>query len=410
MRISSRVAVGSPTARLAAIMAATLLLAAMATGAVVAGASLVAGPGAIVVAQDGSGTHETITEAVAAASEGDTVLVRPGTYTESIAIDKDITVRGDGDRSAIVLEFSADGPTHVWAETSGLFAYGILLDDSGAHVENLTVRGPAEGGAFVVDGGAPVIEGIDIVLDGDSWGGSSGLYNSRSAFRIQGGSSPVIRASTWDGYTRIQGGVNTPTFEGNTISNQFIAIGGGGQEPIIRGNTFVEAGIGWQDPGSSGIVEDNDVDGWVGGYAGDDTIIRGNRIREGDLPDPGSGYRGAAIRIAGASAAVVEGNEVTDSPYGIEVTDVGAAPTIRGNTVRGSTSVAIIVMNRAAPTIDGNVLRDNATAIEVDGTSTPVMTGNTLCGNETDLLVPDGSTLTLTGDAICEDTAAAPSG
>ncbi|MFV2064668.1 MAG: hypothetical protein ACC726_14335, partial [Chloroflexota bacterium] len=42
------------------------------------------------VAADGSGDFGTIAEAVAAAVDGDTVLVQPGTYTEAIVIDKDI--------------------------------------------------------------------------------------------------------------------------------------------------------------------------------------------------------------------------------------------------------------------------------------------------------------------------------
>lgn len=55
MRIHSRVAVGSPTVRLAYLFLLTLLLTIIATGAVVAGASLMPTP-VIVVAQDGSGT------------------------------------------------------------------------------------------------------------------------------------------------------------------------------------------------------------------------------------------------------------------------------------------------------------------------------------------------------------------
>jgi len=97
MRIHSRVAVGSPGVRLAYLVLLTLLLTILATGAVVAGASLVATP-AIVVTQDGSGTYRTITDAVAVAQDGETVLVRPGTYLESIAITEDITLRGDGGR------------------------------------------------------------------------------------------------------------------------------------------------------------------------------------------------------------------------------------------------------------------------------------------------------------------------
>ena len=49
------------------------------------------------VAQDGSGTVTTIAEGVAMAQDGDTVLVKPGTYHESVAITEDITLRGDGD-------------------------------------------------------------------------------------------------------------------------------------------------------------------------------------------------------------------------------------------------------------------------------------------------------------------------
>ena len=184
------------------------------------------------------------------------------------------------------------------------------------------------------------------------------------------------------------------------ITGQHIAVGPFGQEPVIRSNTFLDgAAIRWDSTGSAGIAEDNDIDGWIGVDEYNDPTIRGNRIRGGDIPDPSAGYRGAAIKISGGAKPVVEDNEIVDSPYGIEVHGLGADPEIRGNTIRGSTSVAIIVENDAAPTIDGNVLQRNATAIEVDGTSTPVMTGNSLCGNETDLQVPDGSTLTLEGAA-----------
>jgi parallel beta-helix repeat protein len=404
MRIHSRVAVGSPTARLAYLFLLTLLLSIVATGAVVAGASLLPGP-VIVVAQDGSGTVRTINEAVEMAQDGDTVLVKPGTYLESIAITRDITLRGDGDRGAVILEFAVDGPTHTVAE-DGTFAYGMLLDDAEVRVENITVRGPSEGVAFVIDGGAPVIDGVDIVLEGDPWG-VDGWYYKRSAIRIQGGSSPVILDSTWDGYTRISGGANSPTFVGNSVSTQIIAMGGSGQKPIIRGNTLLDgASIGWMDPGSSGIVEDNDIVGFMGGYAGDGTIIRGNRIREGYQAGPGE--RGSAIRLTGSGTAIVEGNDIGDSQYGIDVTGSGGTPHITGNTIRGSAFAAIIV-DRGAPTIDGNVLERNATGIEVIGaTTTPVLAGNTFCGNGVDLAVPDGSTLTLDGNTICAGAASSP--
>ena len=44
-----------------------------------------------VVAQDGSGDFVTITEAVDAAADGDTIMVKPGVYIEAVTIAKDIT-------------------------------------------------------------------------------------------------------------------------------------------------------------------------------------------------------------------------------------------------------------------------------------------------------------------------------
>ena len=104
MRISSRVAVGSPTARVAALAAATILLILLAAGAIVGGASLLAGRRArLVVDPDDPNAYQTISDAVAAAVDGDTVLVKPGTYPKSVAIRSDITVQGDGERGSVVV-------------------------------------------------------------------------------------------------------------------------------------------------------------------------------------------------------------------------------------------------------------------------------------------------------------------
>jgi parallel beta-helix repeat protein len=409
MRISPAVAVGSPTLRFVTLLIFTLLLAILATGAVVAGASLLPGT-TIVVAQDDSGTVRTITEAVAMAQDGDTVLVKPGTYHESITITKDITLRGDGDRGAVVLEF-ADTDEAKWpvdlAPTYSeieLNSYGIALDHTDAHLENITVRGryiaaPGEIpiGAVIIDGGAPIIDKIDVGLDAEPY--FDGGWNSRSAFQITGGSSPVIRGSSWDGFTRIVGPTaSTPTFEGNRITAQRISVWAGG--PVtMRKNTLLDgATVLLNDLG--GIVEDNDIDGSISAGAGDGTIIRGNTIRGGG--EPADGRPGSAIGITGSGTAIVEGNEIIDSPYGIDISGSGATPQVSRNTIRGSVTMAILVDRAAAPTISGNTIEGNGTGISVAGvTTTPVVTGNSFCDNQTDLRVPEGSTLTLDGNTIC---------
>jgi parallel beta-helix repeat protein len=407
MRISSIVAAGSPTARLAAAVAATVLLLAVASGAVVAGASLLAGDGPLVVDQNDPSAYQTISDAVADAVDGDTVLVKPGTYPESVAISSDITVQGDGERGGVVVAFAADGPTNL--QGGDPYAYGILLEDSDASVSNLTIQGPADDGTdpavvgVLIVGGAPLVEGVDIVLAGDRWDYADGYWASRSAVRVTGGSSAIIRDSTWDAYVRIHGApASTPTFEGNTMTGQELAVTGGGQQPIIRGNTFLEgADVRWDDTGSGGLVEDNDITGWIGVDEYNDPVLRGNRIHGGD-PDPSGRYRGAAIGVASGATPTIEGNEIEGSTIGIIVTGFGADPQIQGNSIRGTSDTAIAVESGAAPAVDANTIEDNAIGISVEGSSTPTVTGNTFCGNEQDLAVPDGSELSLEGNTVCE--------
>ena len=111
MRISSRVAVGSPTARLATIVVATILLAVLGAGAVVAGASYLAGSGPLIVDPSDPDAFQTISAAVDSAEDGDTILVRPGIYPESVTITEDIVLRGEEPREEVVIEIPSDGPT-----------------------------------------------------------------------------------------------------------------------------------------------------------------------------------------------------------------------------------------------------------------------------------------------------------
>ena len=139
MRISSTVVVGSPTARTAAILAATLLIGAVIAGAGIAGTRHLAADGTIVVDQSGGGDYRTIAEAVAAADDGDIVLVRPGTYVEAVTIDEDITLRGDGPLGDIVITAPEGGPTSPIGSEGAVEPYAVLISDSvatlrGAHV------------------------------------------------------------------------------------------------------------------------------------------------------------------------------------------------------------------------------------------------------------------------------------
>ena len=215
MRTNNHVAVGSPIARVVAIVAATLLLAVSLAAAGAGVQRLLAADGPIVVAQDGSGDYTTISEAVAVAEDGSEVLVRPGTYAEVVVIEKDITLRGDGQREEVILEFSADGPTI--ASYYGQVPFGLMLLDTEATVSDLTVRGPNVAAAFVFVGGAPTLERVANELEGDFSGAP------HTSVGVLNGAGGTIRDSLLDGPVWDIGARPVPEYEGVTGTGRFIA-------------------------------------------------------------------------------------------------------------------------------------------------------------------------------------------
>jgi nitrous oxidase accessory protein NosD len=375
MRLSSRVAVGSPTARLASILLATLLLAVMATGAVLAGASLLAGPGVIVVAQDGSGTYTTITEAVSAAEDGDTILIRPGTYTEAVVIEADITMRGDGPREDIVIQAPEDGPTAAIEEGgTEQDPYAILLLGTEATLSGLTFRG--QPGEVFASGGAPVLE--DLLFEGTGFPYDGSTTSAR-------GSSIVVNAGS------------TATITSNTLT-------GGGpigvfddSEPLVEGNTLKDGPhIFLMNPGDATVIRDNSVSGTldraVGIFSSATVLLEGNTIL-----DAGA----AGISIWASGPRVLE-NSITGTAVGIQIQPLVMA-TIEANTLIGNQVAMILNMSDAH--IAGNDIHDNLEGVRIQGGS-PTLTGNTVRGGTTGLvLTGPQSTPTLIDNTICDNEA-----
>jgi len=112
-----------------------------------------------VVALDGSGDFQTLTDAVRRAPEGSRLLVRPGIYNEGFSIDKSLEIVGDGALAEII----------VRATTSSC----LLMRTDAATIRNLTLRGQAracganDDGFFAVDisHGRPLFDGCDISSD-----------------------------------------------------------------------------------------------------------------------------------------------------------------------------------------------------------------------------------------------------
>lgn len=113
----------------------------------------------IVVDDDGPADHQSIQSAISAASAGDVILIRPGTYAETLSLGgKVLTLRGDGRASEVVL-VSPNGARIL--QVSG--GQSNLL-----RFERLTFTGGTSERLIQVTSGSPVFQ--DCVFRGNTRG------------------------------------------------------------------------------------------------------------------------------------------------------------------------------------------------------------------------------------------------
>jgi F-box protein 11 len=336
----------------------------------------------------GPGGFATISEAVAAARDGDTVLVKPGRYEESVVVEgKTITIRGDGERDAIVVGWDEGPAFHLMDTNSTIAGLTIVGGDPESESE--------VGAALLVTGGAPQLDGMRVTRG--------------RGIAFEAGASGAIEHSQIDGNSwgiRVGGGA-FPRIEENEISGSArvgIEIGDAGTDPLVRANRVHDGawlGILVGD-GASPRIEENEIWASAGtgisiGGAGTNPLVRANRVHHGE----GSGivmYDGASPRI--------EENEISATAFGITVGGAGTDPLIRANKVhdgKGPASIGIHVWAGASPRIEENEIWANArTGIRIQGARTsPVIIGNIVRdGFDDGIWVLHGASPTIVGNTI----------
>jgi hypothetical protein len=405
MRISSSVAVGSPTVRVAAIMVATLLIALMIAGAGIAGSRLLAADGTIVVDQSGNGTTTTITAAVEMAEDGDTILVKPGTYDESVTITKDITIRGDGDRADIMVELSTELTPGVADGTPDL-PFAIRFEDAAAALENLTLRG--EAARIVIAGGSPRLIRLHLDGTGRVFGVDTSSYSVPTGVDVEDGADAVIEDSVLDDVAiDIETG-SSVAVSGNELNGGYIWMQGSGVTAELVDNTFTDT------PQWAVSVEGGATAKLTGNEFHGGTAVGVNIQDRGfGIPDTGTVAEVRDNRFFGGTSGIVASSDTTVEISGNRFEDVGgsaigvtgpASATVTGNTVEGG---------GAGIVIDGDFAVDSNTVTGVEGRGltisggSPVLTGNRVCDNGTNLFVSDLATpLIDDSNEICPEDAA----
>jgi parallel beta-helix repeat protein len=312
--------------------------------------------------------HPTITDAVEAADEGDTVLVAPGVYRETVAIaTAGITLRGEA-RDEVVI----DGEVRR--------GNGVVVSAPGVTVQNLTVRNATQNGLLVTgmrtDDGTPVgghdgyrtIDTDDFpLLDGfrvdhvtASNNGLYGIYAFNAANGVitdsyaSGGADSGIYVGQCDRCNIV---VSGNIAERNAVGFEIANAGGG---LIVTGNRFVGNRIG-------ATIASDYQEAYVPQRAA--TLV-GNVIAanaEVATPEQAEGGFGIGVGIAGGTENEVTANLVEANPAaGVVVTsaeDLGPeANRITGNTLRGNGLDLVYSSSARAPGAE-NCWEGNAGAV-----------------------------------------------
>ncbi|MFD4660455.1 right-handed parallel beta-helix repeat-containing protein [Kitasatospora sp. NPDC058444] len=312
----------------------------------------------------------TIQQAVDVAREGDTVLVDPGTYRESVRLTKPKIVLRGTDRNTVVL----DGGLRL--------VNGITASGPGSVVENLTVHGYLANGVLFT--------GVtDEKLQQRGAGGSA--YDPLDTVRfppVQG-----FRASNVTAYNNGLYGIYAFDARGGIIEDSYASGGADsgiyvGQckpcDTLVRGNTVERNAVGIE------VTNASDNLTIVG------NLVHGNRVgitlNSNDLE-----------ALAPQHGAVVAGNVVTDnnsadSPqqadgaHGIGIgIGGGTANQVQRNLVQGNRAAGVVITDPPGHPASGNRVEGNrATGNGTDLVLASVDPGNCFSGNQPAVQSPDG--------------------
>ncbi|MFF7183129.1 right-handed parallel beta-helix repeat-containing protein [Streptomyces sp. NPDC008121] len=314
---------------------------------------------------------ESVQKAVDAARPGDTVMLAPGTYRESVSITtSNLTLRGSGARSTVLVPAEAPG-THV----CGKAGHGICVTGTEGRpvgqvtLRSLTLRGFAKNGLW-----ATRTEGLRVQRVSAEKNGQWGLAQERS-----------VRAEFSDNTARDNG--DAGIFVANTIDREKGADDAEGT--VISRNVLSGNRIGITVRRLRHLsVDRNEATGNCAGVfvVGDEVLPRAgemsvsrNHIRANNKHCPAtprlSFLQGSGIVLTGAEKTQVTRNRIVDN--------VGTSPMSGGIVLYKSFVGALNEHNE----IRDNVVLRNGTA---DLANRDTGKGNTFGGNRCAVSEPAG--------------------
>ncbi|MEV6651952.1 right-handed parallel beta-helix repeat-containing protein [Streptomyces sp. NPDC051219] len=314
---------------------------------------------------------ESIQEAVNAAKPGDTIVISPGTYRESVLITKpNLTLRGAGARTVIVPGAAKRSANACAQAGNGICVMGTeKATVDGVRIRALTLSGFKKNGIWATRTDRLTVR--KVIAEKNGVWGIAQERSTRGVFR-----GNIARDNAESGI-----------FIANTIDREGGAIDTEGA--VVRDNRLTGNRIGVTVRRVRNLsVARNTLTGNCGGVfvVGDETkpwagamTIRNNLIHKNNKFCPGNTrlpvIQGSGIVLTGAEDTVVRSNVVTDN--------VGSSP-LSGGIVLFKSFVGALNTN--------NVIRDNVVLRNgsADLANRDTGTGNTFSGNMCQASEPAG--------------------
>jgi F-box protein 11 len=315
---------------------------------------------AVIVDAMNRGDYASISAAIQGVQTGTRILIRPGTYRESLVIDKTVEIVGEGNAEDIVIQSTGN---HVIEFTASM-----------GRIANLTLRqmGGGNWNAVHIASGRLDLEDCDITCQ------------SNASVAIKNGADPRLRRNRiHDGkgggvyvYQNGAGLLEDNDIFANALAGVFISTG---SNPTLRRNRIRDGKQGGVKVFESGIglIEDNEIfgngqSGIVIGESGN-PVVRRNRIHDG---------REGGVFVHDDGAGLIEDNEL----FGNELSGIliasGANPIVRRNRIHDGRQNGILVYENGVGLIEDNdILTNKYSGIEVREGGNPTARGNRINGN-----------------------------
>lgn len=312
--------------------------------------------------------YTTITSAIKASVDGDTIQVSPGTYYENLYIRKNIDiVSTSGAANTIIDGGGKDTVIHfASANFNGIRAPKI----SGFTIRNGSSSEGKGGGVTIIDSDS-IVENCNIISNSSSMDAGGVLIHQSS--------DAVIRNNFIDSNSaqRYGGGIFVVNYSNPLIYNNHIS------NNTATGPTYVGGGAG----GGGIAVDDNSS-----------PRIIGNTITSNHGDHVGGGI---SLRVNNKS--IIEDNTITQNNAafggGIHIETESGGPTIRNN----------VISNNQANQSGLFAGSGHGGGISVFNKSTPQLVGNTISGNFATvggggIVCSENANMTVTGNKIYSNT------